>query len=162
MLLDCSSNCCCMTLVRLELVELGCGGGGKRGDTSAKGPNKTVVSYSWANSQKQKAILMTTHTHIYIDPNTSLFQSIYMETCKCHSWLVANAKDRLQRDDIEGCLSFCFVFFSFPSENIFLRLKIELFSRSLVIILWDSVYFGKLTIYLLMSLGVCRIRYNIN
>lgn len=104
---------------------------GVRRETSAKGPNKTVVSYSWAGSQKQKAILMkhthttNTNTHTHIDPNIQVSSSQF-------TWKHANStlgslpmpktdsNERTLEAVFLSVLFFCFLFLRkiyFMTEN---------------------------------------------
>lgn len=124
MLLDCSSNFCCMTLVRLELVEWGV-----RRETSAKGPNKTVCQavrnrrqFWWHthNTNKHKY----THTLAYRPKYRSLLVNLHgnmqmslLARCQCQRQTPARGHWRL------SSFHYCFIFvFFFFSENIFLRI----------------------------------------
>lgn len=157
MLLDCSSNFCCMTLVRLELVEWGV-----RRETSAKGPNKTVCQavrnrrqFWWHTDTTQTNT--NTHTLVYRPKYRSLLVNLHgnmqmslLARCQCQRQTPTRGHWRL------SSFPFCFILFSFSFLRIYFWEYIpenRIISRSLVIILWDPVYFWKLTIYLLMSLG---------
>lgn len=99
--------------------------GGERRATSAKGTNKTVVSYSWANSQKQKAILMT-DTRIDTHKQTQIYPHIYRPKYRP---LLVNLHGNMQMSLLARCQSqrqtpmrrhwrlscflFCFLFFFF-------------------------------------------------